>query len=291
MTEDIRNQGIGGSDIAAILGRSFYKSAYRIWEEKTGKVQPDPPNLAMRRGLALEPYILDLYTESKSQQHPCVIESNQRFYKKGIAQGHIDGISNSFIGKDENQYRLVEAKSFNNRFGNFNIYNYYEQIQWYLGLTNLEICDIPVYFINEDRFEIYTMEFEKDCFEAMLQFAELWWDEHVIKDTPPPIDLTHPEDIKARWPTARIGSQVRVERGIAEMILRLKNLQEEEKSLKNTLKFSFEDCEEITFDGLTLATYKNQFTKRFNTEDFKKDYPDLYEKYVKQIPSRVLRLL
>jgi len=33
-----RTKSIGGSDCAAILGKSPYKSAYDVWLEKTGKI-------------------------------------------------------------------------------------------------------------------------------------------------------------------------------------------------------------------------------------------------------------
>ena len=33
-----RRKGIGGSDVAAIMGLNKWKSAYQIWLEKTGQV-------------------------------------------------------------------------------------------------------------------------------------------------------------------------------------------------------------------------------------------------------------
>lgn len=34
-----RRKGIGGSDVATILGLNQYKSAYQLWLEKTGQVE------------------------------------------------------------------------------------------------------------------------------------------------------------------------------------------------------------------------------------------------------------
>ena len=34
-----RRKGVGGSDVAAIMGMSPYKSPYEVWAEKTGVVQ------------------------------------------------------------------------------------------------------------------------------------------------------------------------------------------------------------------------------------------------------------
>jgi predicted phage-related endonuclease len=38
---EFRRTGIGGSDVAAVLGISRYKSAFQLWQEKTGQVQPE----------------------------------------------------------------------------------------------------------------------------------------------------------------------------------------------------------------------------------------------------------
>lgn len=35
-----RRKGVGGSDVAAIMGMSPYKSPYEVWAEKTGVVEP-----------------------------------------------------------------------------------------------------------------------------------------------------------------------------------------------------------------------------------------------------------
>ena len=36
-----RRLGIGGSDVAAILGQSPYKTAYQVWQEKTNRAEPE----------------------------------------------------------------------------------------------------------------------------------------------------------------------------------------------------------------------------------------------------------
>jgi len=51
-----RERGLGGSDIASVLGLSPYKTAYRLLQEKRGVVKPDDkPNFAMERGNRFEP--------------------------------------------------------------------------------------------------------------------------------------------------------------------------------------------------------------------------------------------
>jgi putative phage-type endonuclease len=58
-------KGIGGSDIATVLGVNKYKSARRLWAELTGAVQrediSDKP--AVKMGHKLEPVVADLFAE------------------------------------------------------------------------------------------------------------------------------------------------------------------------------------------------------------------------------------
>jgi putative phage-type endonuclease len=51
-----RALGIGGSDVPSVLGISPYKTAHKLWLEKTGQVQADTTeNWAMKRGSLNEP--------------------------------------------------------------------------------------------------------------------------------------------------------------------------------------------------------------------------------------------
>lgn len=62
-----RRAGIGGSDVAPILGLSPFKSAFTLWHEKTGGITDTPSDVEiMRWGSTLEPIILAHWRS----QHP-----------------------------------------------------------------------------------------------------------------------------------------------------------------------------------------------------------------------------
>ena len=80
-TQKERMQYIGGSDIAAIMGQSRWKTPYRLWAEKTGKIEmPDLSNVeSVEMGTRLEQFVADLFSEKtgktvrkapKSYSHP-----------------------------------------------------------------------------------------------------------------------------------------------------------------------------------------------------------------------------
>ena len=53
-----RRKGIGGSEIAAVVGLSKWQSAQQVWEEKMGLLDPPEVNFNMERGLFLEDGII-----------------------------------------------------------------------------------------------------------------------------------------------------------------------------------------------------------------------------------------
>lgn len=65
-----RNNAIGGSDSAAVLGLNQYKSAYALWAEKTGKVVPEDisDREAVRLGNDLEQYVSIRWSEATGKK-------------------------------------------------------------------------------------------------------------------------------------------------------------------------------------------------------------------------------
>ena len=54
-----RRQRIGATDVSAIMGVNPYSTAYDVWLDKTGKLEPWDGNDATSIGNILEPSILD----------------------------------------------------------------------------------------------------------------------------------------------------------------------------------------------------------------------------------------
>lgn len=60
-TKPARDLTIGASEIAPALGLSPYKTQYRWWAERTGRLDRDAPSVAMELGTKLEPLILTTF--------------------------------------------------------------------------------------------------------------------------------------------------------------------------------------------------------------------------------------
>ena len=85
-----RLKGIGGSDAAIALGMSPWKSQYTLWCEKTGRINNDADNEAMRLGRDLEDYVAKRFSEEtgkkvrkstfsfQSKEHPFMLANVDR---------------------------------------------------------------------------------------------------------------------------------------------------------------------------------------------------------------------
>ena len=83
-----RRTGIGGSDAAAVLGMSKWKTPYQVWREKVyGERQPD--NGQFERGRDLESFIREKYEKETGKK--VVTPSFMRDPNYDFVVGNLDG--------------------------------------------------------------------------------------------------------------------------------------------------------------------------------------------------------
>lgn len=129
-----RAGAIGGSDIAAIMGKSPWKSYYTLWAEKTGLIDNDiAPNMAMKMGTAFEPVIKKLWADDNSQWLQIHDTGTWASIQHPTWKANPDGIiqwSNGEIG-------ILEIKHTSQWWEN--LPEAYElQVQWYLHILGLK---------------------------------------------------------------------------------------------------------------------------------------------------------
>jgi putative phage-type endonuclease len=179
-----RSQHIGSSDIAAILNISPWKSAFMLWQEKTGKVVPEDISelFHVQRGIINEPVALAL-VEDKLALH---FESNKRF-TEGAFTAEADGYRPDMVveikcmGKDAH---------YSAERGIIPVY-YRAQCQWIMMLTNTPLC-VFASFRPEDN-TLHTVEIKADAKEQkrLVKEATKFWDLVTTLEEPPLSDLDY----------------------------------------------------------------------------------------------------
>lgn len=177
---------VGSSEIAIIAGFSGYKSPYKLWAEKTGKVEPDfIDNDHMRFGRHNESYVVDLF----ERRSGLPTKPLKNLYQ---ADGHDFAIASpdAVAATPEADLRLVEVKTATNnnahKWGENQAPELYQiQLQWQLGVLGLQEGYIAGLVGGDPRTFYYPRyKFDAAMFEGLLtlagEFARC-----VEKDIPP----------------------------------------------------------------------------------------------------------
>ena len=300
-----RSEFLGGSDIGAILGFSKYRTPLQVWMEKTGKSKPFIDTLATRFGHFNEAFVASEYAQATGQilhEYPEAITHSEYPY----FQAHIDRLivdPKYNINEDENASAaifknasgILECKTANpfakaewGEPGTDQVpLPYLCQCLWYLLITKLPKADLAVLFGNSD-FVIYSINKDVELETLIVQKAEYFWSQHVLKDLPPP---TQTEDdcltlFKNATPKQTKEANDEVVRDIQKLVELTTQIKESElqvSALKQVVMNYLQEADTLTFEDQILATWKTTNpANRFDAKGFAADQPALYEQYLKQ---------
>lgn len=289
-----RSLYIGGSDAAAILGLSPWKTTLDVYLDKVvGKNEEVDARKAkiFARGKRMEPYIIDLFAEETGlviarrgcrYQHPeypflCAeidaeAESGENIEIKTV---------HPFASKDWGIMDTDEIPVY-----------YAAQAMHGLMVTGKQVCIFGA-MIGMDDFRTYRVDRDEDVIASLRQKEIDFWN-MVQSRTPPEPQTTSDAE---RLFKKDNGSTVEADEIAIEAILTLKELKAQKKELEAAidgeeakLKIAMKDASIITMSGNPLATWKCQVTNRFNQKEFQEAHPVLFEQFKRQSESRVLRL-
>ncbi len=179
----IRRQGVGGSDVSAIMGFNPWRSPIDVWREKTGRdVEPEKNRRALEIGTQLERMVADFYATDTGNR----VQNYNFTLKDGIFIGNVDrlvilpGMKTASHQREIRTPVLLECKTSGDyQWDEVPLY-YQAQVQHYMGLCpDVERVDVAVYFKSCNGFQIFRVYREPGTIEQMREYLIDWWDEHV----------------------------------------------------------------------------------------------------------------
>jgi putative phage-type endonuclease len=195
-----RRLGVGGSDIAAVLGLSPWRSAVDVWKCKVSDDPPvDNPTEQMRWGTILEGVVADEYARTTGQRVQRV-NAQLRHPQHAWAIGNIDravtmpatrarvvgtelrGAQGILECKTASAYSLGEWEGPD---GGPAVPVYYTaQVLWYIGIAGVDWADVAV-LVGGQRYLQRRVERNDETLRAMFAAAEEFWRGHVLERIPP----------------------------------------------------------------------------------------------------------
>ena len=298
----LRQSGIGGSDISAIMGFNPYKTAYDLYHDKINAVVADAQSDAAYWGTILE----DVVAKEYALRNDCKVQKVNymiRHPEFDFAVANIDravinpSISGNVRFKDGKLTtdRLLEVKTaseyMKSNWGDEESDqvpdNYNLQCQWYMGITGVNECDLAL-LLGGNKYRQYNIKFDAELFEIMIDEAQNFWVNHVLaRVEPTPTTLAN---AKQKYATSTPDSVLNIafdDDAVIAVVDRYIELKEQEKELKEKLEQAqtdvinlIEDNEALTIDGELVMTYKaSKGRETFDKKGCLKAYPELAEKF------------
>jgi putative phage-type endonuclease len=127
-------KGLGGSDIAAVMDKNPYKSAFTLYAEKTGLIDGSiEPSMPMQMGTAFEPVIRDLFVKNNSEWLKVHETGTWASIEEPRSVANPDGI----IEWDDGSLGVLEIK-FSRMYWDKLPEHYNLQVQHYLSVLGLK---------------------------------------------------------------------------------------------------------------------------------------------------------
>jgi predicted phage-related endonuclease len=163
-----------------------------------------------------------------------------------------------------------------------------------MAITNLNRVDLAVLFGNSD-FRIYEIVRDKELEAIILQKANFFWNEHVLRDVPPP--AMSEEDCQTLF---RKGDPTKSVEAKAETLGLTKRLQQlnseidvregEISSIKQSIMRQMGEAETLTYQGKVIATWKAPKPSfRLDSKTLEQEHPEIASLY--KIPVQNSRRL
>lgn len=176
----IRSTGIGGSEVAAIVGCSRWESAFTLWAKKTGRIEVEKfaPSEAAEWGNRLEPVILDKF-EDEHPEFEIIRDVGTWHHKDRRWQiANPDAIA---IEKNTNEPIIIEVKTaqYEDDWSDGPPVYYMTQVQWYLQTFGYSKAIFAVLF-HGNKYEEHVVEASEFEQSVNLELVERF--KHYVDD-------------------------------------------------------------------------------------------------------------
>lgn len=184
-----RTAGIGGSEIATILGENHWSTPRDVWMSKVSKEpKKDIQSEAARWGNLLEDAVATEWGKRENRQWihiPVIIQD----IEKPWMLANIDGLTLTDDRETITGVLEIKTTSEHNRdkWEQGPIpFNYICQATWYCGITRLPMFDI-VCLVGGQKLYSYNLPFDEELFKREDEAAQVFWLENVQKYIEPTI--------------------------------------------------------------------------------------------------------
>ena len=281
-----REQGIGASEVSAIVGLNPWETPYSLWLRKTHQVPPTEENDAMRRGHYLEDAVVQWWMHETGEQ---VIKASAADIIYVHPEHPFMRVTPDRIVKGRK--KILEVKSTAISMGD-TIPDYYLcQVMYQMYVTGIHEAEL-IYIQGGLTFGRFIVEYDEAFAEFLAGEVTRFWNENVLGMKEP--DAINVADIAKKVPKSTPEKAIQADtKALAQLAeLRAKKaqydaLETEIDALTDALKLYMVDAEALVDEsGTVLLTWKSAKDKTsFDSKRFAEEHPELYKEYLKTGPG------
>ena len=291
-----RRKGIGGSDVAAIMGLSAYSTPYQVWLDKVQGIHDDISDKpAVVWGNILEHIIGEYYAQEHQDRTVRRVNGMMRSIQRPWAQASLDyEVRDPELGWGILEIKTAGWRREDDWSEGVPVY-YQTQVAHYLSVSGRPFADVAVLIAGQDYREYRIMRDEEDI-ETVNRAVDEFWHGNVESGIAPDVDApdnryvfeAHPEpgeeyvevsdaktsELLNRWLSAKADLEYAKER-VDELGAKLKGTIGYNKGLDaKTGRLTWVRTERSTFDS----------------KSFSSEHPDMFKTYtIKRLSDGGLR--
>jgi len=288
---DVRSRGLGGSDAAAALGFSKWKTPVQLYLEKVGDAANDDVTDGPRYwGNVLEDIVATEYvkrTGNKVRRRRQAFVHPEHDFMLAHIDRSVDGQRKVLECKTSTDFRASDWGP----DGSDEVPDeYLIQVQHQLACTGYEHADLAVLIGNRD-YRIYHIRADPGLIAGMIDKEHHFWHDHVLAGTaPPPMTAQDIADLYPQDTGAQLLADedlITAHESLVQVRAQLKELQDSKDELEQYIKAALGEAGELVApDGRKLVTWRtSKPSKRLDTKALKEDHPDIHDQYTVEQPG------
>ena len=262
-----REDGIGASEVAAVVGLSPWETPFSLWLRKTGQVPPLEENDAMRMGHKLEAIVADEWAERtgfkyvKASAKDIIYQDAEHPWRKVTP----DRIAYE-IGEDGKKRKvLLEIKTTQMDFDPDDLpTNYLCQVQYQMHITGIHVCYL-CWLVRGVTYGHARIEYDEEFANWLVENVDKFYLECVKGGKEPELISVSDFTIKGSDPD----TVIECDKEALAQILSLRTLnidykakEKEIDAYKDSIKLYMGQMESLTYEGKVLATWKTDSRSR-----------------------------
>ena len=286
-----RKCGIGGSDVAAILGISKWNSAISLWLDKTNQTnEPVEENEAMQWGTIMEPIIRNHFAEVTGKT-VVEVKAMLQHPEHPFMLADVDGLTTD----DEGNPAILEIKTaseYKRSEWENDIPAYYQtQVQHYLCVTGVQKAFVAV-LIGGNSFKVYEVDADAEIQSMLIAVEKDFWNKVQNMIRPEMDGSDAAKNLLDSLYRGGIEEQIVMPDEAIEYVdayieacAEEDNAKAKKQEASNHIKEIMGDYDKATCLGHSIS-WKPVSSERLDTKALKEAEPEIYEKYVKKSISR-----